>query len=422
MSKIQFLMASIFLGFQLTGCSDDREGGGVAGNFEVASVLSLDSSIQATSYRPTSEVDTTLAAAAGDYSFAKIDGIKVTLNQVRGADAASDNPLTTQDIVEEIELTSDASNPIGFTTTVDWTPGDYAGVDLRMANNWKFKGYCKTNLSGSNYTLVYTTATGVATQSCTTTSCTLPSSYDYYAYDFLDDYYTQNGGDPNLATHFKFTIAEGDTPKVTLLFDAVNTVACWNGESWSSTAAIGAFRGPTTARANVLWTGAAFSVPVLPLMAYVSSDASEENPKARTFFTSVTSSYLTAPIQFEQTETVTILYSADGTPVASTARNLAGTTSSSPLDSDLEGFTANGSGWDFFASGWYWDGTSNPAEFIRNRAFTGFTLPTTQYSVFSVAVTDGEGCGLTKTNQNGSNASRSCANASSTHYWKEIAR
>ena len=65
-------------------------------------------------YEPLASASSNLPSSSGHYSFAKIDGIKVTVNEIRGADANSDNPLVTQTIKKEIELTDDPTALIGL--------------------------------------------------------------------------------------------------------------------------------------------------------------------------------------------------------------------------------------------------------------------------------------------------------------------
>ena len=83
---------------------------------------------------PMADALTDLPASSGNYSFAKVDGIKVTVTQFRGADAKSDNPLLTVDVNEEIELTDDPNALLALEKAVDWVVGDYSGIDLRLAN------------------------------------------------------------------------------------------------------------------------------------------------------------------------------------------------------------------------------------------------------------------------------------------------
>ena len=435
LNKDIFLFAacswSLWIG---VGCSSNNESTGLGGSLQVASlqrqtvVSSSNLSRSSHALHGSNQMlaaSTDLPASSNHYSFAKIDGIKVTINEVRGADAASDNPLVTHTVAKEIELSDDPTKAIALNESVNWVVGNYSGVDLRLANSWKVKAYCKTQASGSNYTLVYTTAAGVATQACTTSSCDLPANYDYFAYGFLDDYYTQNGGDPNIATHYKFSLAAGTTPKVSLFFDATNTVACWDGSGWSSSEAVGVFRGPSPTRRPVLWPDgtAAFAVPVMPVLTYVTSDLNEATPKARTFFTSSTSSDLADPIVAANTQTVTILYKEDGTAITASARNLSGNGTSNPIDMDFDGFgsSTTGTGIDFFAAGWYYSGGSSAPELIRNRKFEGFSLPVSSHSTFPVTVKDGGGCGQTLTDHNGNNPSKAClgSGVSQTLYWRE---
>jgi hypothetical protein len=428
------LVTLVALAIVASACGKDKAGGtsgqtsssaSIKGTLQISSIKSTTTTML-NDYEPLASASSDLPSSSGHYSFAKIDGIKVTVNEIRGADANSDNPLVTQTIKKEIELTDDPNALIALNESVSWVAGNYSGIDVRLANAWKIKAYCKTQASGSNFTLVYTTPAGVMTQACTTSSCALPADYGYSSYSFLDDYYTQNGGDPNIATHSKFTIASGDTPTVNLLFDATNTVACWDGSSWSSGAALGAFRGPSTSRRSTLWPDgtAAFAVPVMPLLTYVSKTASEGAPTARTFFASATASYLADPMSFADTETVTLLYNAAGTVIAGNARNLQGT--GSPIEMDFDGFTnsTTGTGIDLIASGWYWAGGTATPELVHNRTFTNFILPTTAYSVFSTSYKDGDGCGRTLTDHNGSNPSKAClgTGVTATHYWREAVR
>lgn len=401
---------------------------GVAGKLKIASLKSAGTSLMSAGYRPMTDASTDLQASSGHYSFAKIDGIKVTVAEIRGADAHSDNPLVTQTINQEIELTSDPNALIALDKDVTWAVGDYSGIDLRLENKWSFKGYCKTQLSGGQVKLVYTTASGVkvSTGTCAESSCTLPSDYAYYDISWLDDYYTQHSDSkPNIATHYKFSVAKGDTPSVSLLFDATNTVSCWDGQSWDKNLALGPFQVDDSRRTTLFPDGTgAFAVPVLPVLAYVGKTSDTTAPSARTFLVAASSSTLATPIDFKNTQTVTFLYDSNGTAIAGNARNLSGNDSSNPIDADFDGFatSSTGTGIDFYPSGWYWAGGSATPELIHNRKFEGFTLPATRYSTFSVVLKDGDGCGKSLTDFQGYHPSKDCLNTTSSYYWREAVR
>ncbi len=427
--SILFSITAVFL----SGCGDKNttsSSSGVSASLVVSS-LATSSFSQSNAFKPFETDFDDVIKSTTSFSYAKLDGIKVTIKEVRGSDVDSGNPLTTLTLNKEIELTDDPTQTIALNETVSWEAGDYRGVELRLANEFKVKAYCKTALSGAAYTLVYTTATEVKTVTCANDAAcaTLPTDYDYFTYDELDHYYTVNGGDPSLQTFLNFSVAADSTPKIQLLFDATHTVACWNGTGFSTLpddSSLGAFRGPSTlADRQDRWANGtpAFAVPVLPLIAYVSTDADEATPTARAFFAASSSAYLSDITQnLQNTATFTVLYNADGDPVSGSTRNVAG--GFVEISGVIEGFTANvTAGWDFFASGWYWDGVDGSApEFIRNRQFVGFDPSNDYTTVFSSTVENGTGCGQTKTDHNGDNASKDCLGSNGTYYFLETQR
>jgi|GEM_PF-2227990 len=411
----------------LASCGDDERAGGAGGSFQVGTLAGAATGLMSTGLRPAAVTSADLVKSSTAYSYAHVDGIKLTVAQVRGADANSNNPLTTATIGEEITLTRDSS-AAAFSASVNWELGSYEGVDILANNSWKVKAYCKTAESGGNYTLVYTTAAGVATASCTSDECTLPDAYDYYSYSWLDDYYTQAGqAEKWITTRFNFSVAAGDTPKVSMLFDPTNSVVCWDGTN-RDTGKLGYFQGPDSARSQTLWPDSTPAFAVIsnanfPLLTYVTTSADEAAPVGRTFFTATSQATLEGSLaaNLASTYTVSIVFKADGTPVVGATRPFPGTGTTIPLNGELEGFTANGSGWDFYDSSFRWDGTANAAAFVKNRKFVGWTLPTTRYAAFSSTVNDGPDCGQTLLDFQGNDASRDCiSGGTQTYYWKEI--
>lgn len=418
----------------LGACSKKKSDTGVPGTLKISSVVPVSSATTnnlqfgATRALSRSATSDDLPASATNYSFAHVDGLKVTIHQVRGADAASDNPLFVQDVNEEITLTSDTDSTLALEKTISFAAGSYSGIDLWTENNWKFKGYCKTQYdSGTgDYKLVYTTASGPATMDCNTSStCTLPDAYDYTTYDWMNA-----GSDYGIAsTHYKFSVAASDTPVLKLLFDPTNTVACWDGAAWDNSTGgqdlVGYFAsayGNSSLRARWPDGTPAFAMSFMPIMSYVTTDSTEPAPKSRTFFAASTSSRLSPVIDMSHSATLTVLYNSSGTPLTAVARNTSGNGASNPLDADYDGFETTATGMSFYSSGWYWDGTSNPPELVRNRKFLNFDLPTTRYTHFEVNYEDGPSCGLSKVSPNGSNASRECLGSASTYWFKEAVR
>jgi len=420
--------SAIFLG----SCGDKRASGGVSTSVIIASLQSS-SSLLTSGFAPKELAFADVIKSTTNFSYGKLDGLKVTIKEIRGSDKNSGNPLTTMTINEEIELTDDPDAAVALNETGDWAIGDYRGIELRLANSFKIKAYCKTELVGTAYTQVYTTAAGVTTRSCANDAAcaTAPTDYDYYSYAELDNYYTVNGGDPSLQSNFNFSIAAGSTPKLKLLFDAVNTAACWNGEGFNTlpdNTSLGRFRGPSTlSERQSQWPdgSAAFAVPVLPIIAYLTTDEEEANPTARTFLGSDDSSDISSAANIAanlgNATTMTILYNAAGEPISGGTRNSYG--SEDLLSDNLESFTANTTaGYDFFASGWFYHPTtSTTPQFIRNRKIVGFN-PGAVGTAFSASVEAGDDCGQTLEDHNGDNPSKTCTLSSSTHHFVELVR
>jgi hypothetical protein len=435
MTPHSLVLTTIMGSIAFMGCGSDSSTTTTAtatGSLNFASTVGLSTSGSASRLSSrTTAVPSAIAASSTHFSFAKVDGVKVTVTEVRGTSATSDNPLTTQAINEEIELLDDATNPVAFTKEIAWGLGDYSGVDVLVSNKWSVKAYCKTALSGSNFKLVYTTAAGPAVTDCTTSSCDLPSDYGYSSYTWLNDDYTRLGTDVFVQTHTKFSIAAGTTPKVSMFFDPTNSVACWDGIEWAAgdgyVNLIGYFNNGTSASTRErLWPGTtpAFTMGSFPLLTYVTTDATEATLKSRTFFQASAESSLTPTVVMGLTQTMTILYAADGTPVTASARNILSGSASNPMDFNFDGMEKTTSGISFYSAGWFWDGTSNPPELVKNRKFSAFNMPSTRYTPFAVTVEDGPHCGMTKNNTDGSNASKDClgTGVSSTVYFKEAAR
>lgn len=362
------------------------------------------------------------------YSFATVDGIKVEITKLRGLDANSDNPLHEVTLSKEITLTGDPNQQVALNEDITWTPGSYRGIAVHFKNSWKVKAHCKTRRNTGGGFLVYTKADGIGTVPCTGDCDTLPSDYDYKTYSFLStsSVYVESN-DYNQDTHYAFTVAEGQTPIINALYDGSYNVACWDGSAWSSTDAIGAFRSPSSdSERQQFWPdgSAAFASFYLPFFGYLTTDANEAVPTARTYIGSLTQSDVDTSLStfdFRDVEVMTGVYKSDGTMFTGSARNTQGSGSSSPLELNFDGYSANGSGWDFFASGWYWAGGSSTPEFIHNHKIVAFTPPTTVGTTFSTAFEPASGCGQSKIDSQGNNASRTCLTAG-TFYWREMVR
>jgi len=432
LKKLNTLFAFVTIAWLAPGCGKKAIGNN--GSLVVASLKVQSGALNTQNFNPQAMEFADLPKSSTEFSFAKLDGIKVTLTKVRGMDASSAGHLTLIELSEEIELTDDPDKAIALDYPTTWTVGSYRKLELFLKNEWQVKAYCKTEVqNGGSYTMVYTSEDAIKTKACASDSAceTLPDDYDYYTYDTLDPYYKNLGQDAMVSNDLAFTIAEGTTPKVQLLFDATNTVACWNGADFGATPSnksVGGFRGPSSDESRIArWpddTGA-FTVVGLPLIGYVTTDADEELPTARTFFSASDADYLNElDANMVNTETVTVVYNAEEVPVSALSRNSSG--SGNVMANSLEGFSENETaGWDFFASGWYYSGVDNAMpEFIRNRQIVGFNPPGDYTTVFSATVKDGDRCGETITDHNGGNPSMSClgTDVTTSYYFIEVKR
>ena len=419
----------------LASCGSKRSSGDLTAILQIAS---LQSKATLNTFRTLSTGLASVPGSASHYSFAKIDGIKVTVTKVQGRDPLSDNPKSEAVIGEEIELSDDATKAISLSKSVAWNSGDHAGIDLYLQNSWKVKGYCKTAVvDANNFTLVYTRAAGAATVACTTGSpCTdLPSDYDYTSYSFLDPYYSEHTGDVTIASHYKFSLAAASSPKLSLFYDGSYNTACWDGAgAWDDNAAVGGMTnaGSSSAGRAHYYPDAtpAFGISTLPIFAYVTADQSEVAPTVATFLTSSDHTDLDGAsrtaFDYSKVEVASLVYKSDGTLVIGNARNIHGFNASGFFDMDLTGFeSGTTTGQNFYASGWYYKGGSEAPTFVKNRRFTDFVAPTGD-TVTGIAVTDGDGCGQTLKDFQGGNPSRGCFKdngaASRTLYFRAATR
>lgn len=426
----------------LVSCSKSNSAASSSARVKVASMTSTSGSRRAMELARGS-VSSKLVASKTHFGYAVVDGARYHLTKINGEDATSDNMTTSISMEKDLLMTGDSSQSVVLNEAVSWVEGKYRGISLHFKNSWDVKAHCRTMKTGGSNTgyLVYTTASGIQVKDCSAggVDCTtLPDTYDFYTYSTLNTYSGYvSANDYQQETHLNFEVKATDSPIISILYDGSYGVTCWDGQtSYDTSTAFGGFAGMTDTTHTTYYgaTTPVFTTFYLPVFGYVTTDANEAVPTARTFLASwaqpSTGSDLDTSLSnftFKPLTVMTLVYNAAGNIIAGSTRNYQGNGSDNPFDLDLEGFATSttGTGTDFYGSGWYYKGGSDAPTFIRNKQIVAFNPATTVGNLFSSVYKDASGCGQTLTDFQGNNPSRACFSGGTTQgtvWFKEMTR
>lgn len=400
-------------------------GSGVGVTLKVGSISTANGarSVQSGRSVPTDAVQSTT-----EYGFAKVDGIKLSLNKLQAITGSNESTIVEWSPAKEVTVAPGTNNTLAVTETASVTAGSYSGVKIRYANSYSVKAFCRTATK-----FVYTTATEVKTVALPVT--TMPTDYDYFAYPFSEittaTSLTSNG-ETQSETHGNFTVTDVSSLSLAVLFDPSYLVTCYDG-----TTTVGG--GNTNALSPFVWSNnnglattdffpdnkANFGMGYLPVFIWVSTDPSEALPTAETYASSTTAGNVTgSTLDYRQLAITSFAFRADGSLLDARARISSGG-SSGEVQQFFSDFSNTGTTYSFKNGEWTCNADYSSCRPIQDRAMTGFTRTTDFTTTSSSTFGDATDCGSTITypsHPEWGNQARACLGTATTMTWRQLVR
>lgn len=424
MSDFKITLICLFLTTHFVACSGGSSG--IPGSVRVGQIGgslggSHDQALMASDSPKWGDV----AQSSGDYAWARVDGLRLTIQEVFGS--TEEQRYLFGPIEKELEIGGDVG-AISIQKDIVIPPGNYTEVGVSLANKVAIKAFCRTDDK-----CLYTTTSGIEQLDNCNEEDELPDDYDFYQYKFLnlssEKYFLQSN-------KLTFSISEGDAPHLTLLIDPSYIVTC--SEKENKLDAKGQDKGQGV-MPPFLWDiegsppydyfskdSGNFGVGYIPLFTYFTKDPNEKLPVGETYAASGKKAEVIGDDGKEVADLsraliTTIAFDANGKIIAARSRNF-DADHQTDLEQGWSGFTLNDDNTYSLLNGEHYAGEKgdySDARWLQDREITGFKRTKDFLELFEVAVADGPECGKKLNDYN-----RECLGESITitTYWKRIMR
>jgi hypothetical protein len=378
------LLGCLCAAVALTGC-----GGGVSATIRVGSLGSAASRATFRSF-PTDAPQSGTA-----YSFAKVDGVRLTLTRLQAVQGQQERDLVTWSPARQIEVAPGATNAIAITEQASIPPGTYNGLKIRFQNAYSVKAYCRTTTK-----FVYTTATGVRVEPVGSVT-SVPTDYDYYTYPFAAVTTATSATGPNPETmdetRGSFVITENSTPRLALLVDPSYLVSCYDGTvpNTNNTDRLAPFMwGNNNGLPNAAFFPDGtpnFGMGYVPMFISLSTDGTDALPTAEVYASSTSASEVADPIDFAKVNVTTFAFKPDGTLLDARAR-VSAQGMGAPLQQFFTPVSFDGTLFAFDNGEWICDAGFVNCRAIRDRSVTEFERGALGDTI-TAKIGDGPDCG-----------------------------